>query len=159
MSKEKVKFEQFLEAVDTENIAFIEELHDYLLINGCKATFEEAKMGFVASYKHGKPPRVLLNIVFRKQGMFARIYGSRVNDYIDFLDTLPKVMLDSIESAGICRRLVHNTCSPKCSGYDFMIGEKHMQKCVYNCFFFYFNSGNNPYIKGFVEHELRERMG
>ena len=158
MAQEKINFEQFLEAVDAENKPFVEDLHGYLTGKGCKVTFEEKKSGFLASYKFGKPPKALLNFVFRKNGMLTRIYGERISGYPDFLNALPTEMVQSIEKAGECKRLVHNTCSPKCTGYDFTIGSEHFQKCRYNCFEFLMTGESNPYIKSFVEHELKERM-
>ncbi|MCL2578041.1 MAG: hypothetical protein FWE27_08330 [Defluviitaleaceae bacterium] len=158
MAQEKITFEQFFEAVEASNQPFVQDLHNYLLENGCKVTFEEKKSGFLASYKHGKPPKAVLNFVFRKHGMLTRIYGERISGYPDFLNTLPKEMVQSIESAGICKRLVHSTCSPKCIGYDFKIGNEHFQKCRYNCFEFLITDENNPHIKSFVEHEIKERM-
>ena len=158
MAKEKVSFEQFMESVDVTNKDFVQDLHGYLLDNGCKVTFEEKKSGFLVSYKFGKPPRALLNFVFRKNGMLTRIYGERVNDYQDFINALPDAMVEAIEGSGICKRLVHNTCSPKCAGYDFVIGDNHHQKCRYNCFEFLMTDESNPFIKTFVEHEVTRRM-
>ena len=159
MAVEKISFQQFFEAVAPENEAFVQDLHDYLLENGCKVTFEEKKSGYLASYKYGKPPKTVLNFVFRKSGMLTRIYGEQIGAYPAFLNTLPKEMVQHIEGAGICKRLVQNTCSPKCSGYDFMIGDQRFQKCRYNCFEFLMTEESRPYIKAFVEHELRERSG
>ena len=157
MAQEKITFEQFIEAVEVDNKPFVQGLHDYMLTNGCKASFEEKKSGYLASYKYGKPPKAVMNFVFRKQGMLTRIYGERIGNYPNFLNTLPEGMVQSIDSAGVCKRLVHNTCSPKCTGYDFMIRDKHFQKCRYNCFEFLITDDNNPYIKSFIEHELKER--
>ena len=157
MATEKINFEQFFEAVDIDNKAFVMDLHNYLLEGGCKVTFEEKKSGFLASYKTGKPQRALLNFVFRKNGMLARIYGERISGYPDFLNTLPLAMVKSIKDSSICKRLVHNTCSPKCIGYDFTIASDHFQKCRYNCFEFLMTSESKPYIKSFVENEMWER--
>ena len=158
MAPEKISFEQFIGAVDAANKPFVEDLHGYLLEKGCKVAFEEKKSGFLASYKFGKPPKALLNFVFRKNGMLARIYGERISGYPDFLNTLPSVMVEAIEGAGICKRLVHNTCSPKCIGYEFTIGNERFQKCRYNCFEFLITGESKPYIKAFVERELTQRM-
>ena len=158
MAQTKISFEQFLEATPENNKAFVQALHTYLLDNACKVTFEEKKSGLLASYKVGKPQRALLNLIFRKNGMLTRIYGERISAYPDFLNTLPAEMIKSIESAGICKRLVDNTCNPKCVGYDFTIGNERFQKCRYNCFEFLMTGESNPYIKSFVEHELKERM-
>ena len=154
---DKITYEQFIQAVDANNQPFVQDLHSYLLENGCKVTFEEKKSGYLASYKYGKPIRAVMNFIFRKNGMLTRIYGERISNYPEFLNTLPKDMVQSVEGAGICKRLVHNTCSPKCSGYDFMINDEHFQKCRYSCFEFLMTNENNPYIKTFVEHELKGR--
>jgi len=157
MAKEKITFEQFMESVEANNKPFIQDLHNHLLDNGCKVAFEEKKSGFLASYKIGKPQRAMANFVFRKHGMLVRIYGEHAGKYANFLDTMPEGMIQSIRDAGECKRLVNNTCSPKCTGYDFMIGDEHFQKCRYNCFEFLVANENNPYIKSFIEHEINER--
>jgi len=158
MAQEKITFEQFIEAVDADNKPFVQDLHKYLLDNGCQVTFEEKKNGYLASYKYGKPLKAVLNFIFRKQGMLTRIYGERISEYRDFLNTLPPEMVQHFEKAGDCGRLVNNTCSMKCTGYDFIIGDLHFQKCRYNCFEFLMTEESNPYIKTFVEHELKERI-
>jgi hypothetical protein len=157
MAKEKINFEQFMESVNADNKPFIQDLHNHLLDKGCKVAFEEKKNGFLASYKLGKPQRAFLNFVFRKHGMLVRVYGENASKYADFLNTMPEEMTQSIKNAGDCKRLVNNTCSPKCTGYDFMIGNEHFQKCKYNCFEFLVADENKPFINSFVEHELKER--
>ena len=157
MTQEKISFEQFLNAVEAGNQAFVQELHTYLTESGCKVTVEEKKSGYLASYKYGKPPRAFTNFLFRKKGMLVRIYGENIDGYSAFLDTLPEEMVQAIESAGVCKRLVDNTCSPKCTGYDFTIGSERFQKCRYNCFEFLITSVSAPYIKSFIEHEIKER--
>ena len=157
MAQAKISFEQFIQAVDEGNKSFVEDLHAYLLENGCKVTFEEKKNGFLASYKLGKPPRALMNFLFRKQGMLTRIYGEHISSYSDFLNSLPRAMVASVEKAGTCKRITQGTCSPKCIGYDFMIGESHFQKCRYSCFEFLMTNESNPFIKEFVEREIKER--
>ena len=154
---EKITFEQFIEAVETEHQPFVRELHGYLLESGCKVTFEEKKSGCTASYKHGKKKRALAYFIFRKARMLVRIYGEYIGGYPDFLNTLPGEMVEGIAGAGDCKRLVSSGCSPKCSGYDFTIGGQHLQKCRYNCFEFLVTGESNAYIKSFTEHELRER--
>ena len=158
MTKMKISFEQFFETVEADNKAFVQDLHNYLLENGCKVTFEEKKNGYLASYKYGKPPKALMNFVFRKEGMLARIYGERISSYPDFLNTLPEEMVQHIEGAGVCKKIVSNACNLKCNGYDFTIGDKHFQKCRYNCFEFLMTSKSKPHIKAFVEHEVNWRI-
>ena len=157
MAQEKIDFEQFIKALDNDNKPFVSDLHNYLLDNGCKAAFEYKKGGCLASYKYGKPPRAAVNFLFRKTGMLTRIYGERIGNYPDFLNTLPCVMVESVKNASICKRLVLNKCSPSCCGYDFMIGNEHYKKCQYSCFEFLMTGESNPYMKTFVEHEINGR--
>jgi hypothetical protein len=155
---EKITFEQFFESVDSDNKPFVQDLHNFLLENACKVAFEEKKSGYLASYKFGKPLKALLNFVFRKEGMLTRIYGERISNYSEFLETLPPEMVTHLNKAGDCKRLVSNGCSPKCIGYDFMIGGEHFQKCRYNCFEFLMTDVSRPFIRAFINHELTERQ-
>jgi len=158
MAQEKLSYEQFLEAVfDEHDHAFVQDLHNTMLDNGCKATFEEKKTGLLSSHKHTKTKKTVMNLLLKKHGLLVRIYGENIGKYPDFLNTLLPEMVQSIESAGTCKRLVSNGCSPKCIGYDFTIGDANFQKCRYNCFEFLVTPESAPYIKQFVENELNER--
>jgi len=159
MAKEKFSIEQFLETVDTGYQAFIQNLHNYLTDNGCKVTVEKKKSGFFASYKYVKLKRSIVNLLFRKKRLIVRIYGENVNKYLDFMNTLPEEMVQSIEEATVCKRLIDpEACSPTCpKGYDFSMGNKHFQVCRYGAFEFPITNKNNSYIKSFVEKEIKER--
>jgi len=157
MAQEKLSYEQFLEAVPTDCHAFMQDLNSYMLANGCKATFEEKKTGLLASYKHTKSKKSVINVLVKKHGLLVRIYGENVGKYPDFLNTLPAEMVQAIDNSGDCKRLVHGTCSPKCSGYDVTIGNKHFQKCRYNAFEFLVTKESSPFITAFIENELTER--
>jgi hypothetical protein len=153
----KINFEQFLEATDTSRQVFTQNIHNYLLNNDCKVTFQEKKSGLLASYKHTKSKKAIVNLLFRKKGMFIRIYGENAYQYLDFLNTLPEEMVQSIADATVCKRLVYNECSPKCSGYDVTIGGERFQKCRYSGFLFLITNESIPFIKSFVENETMER--
>ena len=157
MAQEKLSFEQFLGEVDVNDKVFVQDLHNYLLDSGCKAAFEEKKTGLFGSYKHTKSKKSIINLLLKKRGLLVRIYGENANKYLDFLNTMPDEMVQAIEKASECKRLVYNTCSPKCSGYDVTIGGERFQKCRYGGFEFPLTKKNNPYIKSFVENEIRER--
>ena len=157
MTQEKLNFEQLLKAVDTNYQAFTLDLHNYLLNNGCKATFEEKKTSILGSYKHTKSKKVVINLLLKKDGLFVRIYGENATKYQKFLNTLPKEMVQSIANATICKRLVHNTCSPKCSGYDVTIGKERFQNCRYGGFEFLVTNESSLSIKSFVENEIKAR--
>ena len=156
MAAEKLSFEQFLEA-GADYHDYIQDLHDYLLGNGCKATFEGKKTGLLGSYKHTKTKKSVINLLLKKRGLLVRIYGENTGNYPDFLNTLPGEMVQSIGGSPECKRLVHGTCSPKCTGYDVTIAGDRFQKCRYGCFEFLVTSESWPYIKSFVENELSAR--
>jgi hypothetical protein len=157
MEQVKLDFEDFIRVLKASELAFTKDLHSYMLSNGCKATFEEKKTGLLGSYKHTKSKKAVINLLLKKQGLLVRIYGENIGEYIDFLDSLPLEMVQSIDDAAICKRLVHNTCSPKCTGYDFVIGNKHFQKCRYGCFEFIVTNKSKKYIKSFVDNETKAR--
>ena len=160
MAKEKFSIEQFLAVVDASYKPFVQDLHNYLIDGGCKATVEEKKSGFFASYKHTKSKKSIVNLLFRKAGLFVRIYGENASKYLDFLNTLPGEMVQSIEESTACKKLIDpDSCSPTCpTGYDFTIGSKHFKVCRYSGFVFLVTNKSNPYIKSFVENEMKERM-
>ena len=157
MAQEKLSYEQFFQATDPDNHAFLHELHNYMLDNGCKSTFEEKKTGLLGSYKHTKTKKSVINLLLKKHGLLVRIYGENVGKYPDFLNTIPDEMVQAINKAGECKRLVHNTCSPKCTGYDITINGNRYQKCRYNAFEFLVGGESAPFIRSFVEHEVKER--
>jgi len=57
MAQEKISFEQFINVVDIDNKPFVQDLHNYLLDNGCKATFVEKKSGYASPAKGNVPAR------------------------------------------------------------------------------------------------------
>ena len=160
MAKEKFNIEQFLEEVEVNYQPFVQDLHNYLVNNGCKVAIEVKKSGFFASYKDGASKKSIVNLLFRKAGLRVRIYEENAYKYVDFLATLPEEMVQSVEEATACKRLTNTgDCSPTCSkGYDFTIGTNRFQICRYGGFDFLVTNKNNPYIKSFVENEIRERM-
>jgi len=152
-----MNYQDFIMTLNAEQLSFVEGLNKYLMDSGCKAAFEEKKSGMIASYKYGKPPKALIYMFFRKNGMLVRIYGENLSQYRDFLNTLPSQMIEEIDGSSVCKRLVNNGCSPKCTGYDFMIDTKHFQKCRYNCFEFLVTKETASYIRAFAQKELSAR--
>lgn len=154
MATEKFSFEDFISTVDGDASEFITELHNELTASGCKIEVKEAKSGYVVSYLYNK--KTLLNYVFRKKGIIARIYGNHVIDYMEFLDTLPDGMVKAIQDAPDCKRLLNpRDCNPKCAmGNDFILRGQRHQKCRYSAFMFLLCEENNPFIKSFIKSEL-----
>lgn len=154
MANTKLGFEDFISAVDTANKAFIEQLNDFFVQHSCKIDVKEAKSGYVVSYVYNK--KNVVNFVFRKSGIFIRIYANHIKDYMGFLETLPENMLKDIKAASVCKRLMNpDDCNPKCAqGYDFLLFGENLKKCRNNAFMFLLKAENNQHIKAFVENEL-----
>jgi len=151
-------FDDFIINVDPQYQGFALHIHDNMLQNGCKLKMTLAKNGYVVSYQHGKKKHVVMNFVFRKSGLVARIYGDHVGQYIDFLETFPESMIKSIEKAPGCKRFENPPrCYEKCGGYVFTIKKTQYTKCRYNCFLFKVDDESIPFIQQFLEKELDER--
>lgn len=159
MEKKELQFEDFIKDVNPEYHEFVTQINTSLHEKGCSRKIDVAKSGYLVSYSD-KNKRVILNFVFRKSGLIARIYGDAVNTYLDFMETLPDGMAKAIEKAPVCKRLIDITkCNSKCRmGYDFTLKGNRHQKCQYNCFMFSVNHENNPFIMTFLENELNVRM-
>ena len=89
--------------------------------------------------------------------MKLRIYPEHIQRYQNFLDTLPEKAKKEIMKASVCKRLVNpDDCNPTCvMGYTFALDGVQYQKCRYMAFQLTLSEENNPYIKQFLEEELR----
>lgn len=156
----KNNYDEFLSAVNPDYQNWVNQMHEFLLKNGCKEEIKPSKSGYLVTYTDKKTNKALFNYVFRKSGLMIRIYGNYANHYVDFIDELPNGMKKSIEKASACKRLINpNTCNSRCAmGYDFIMNGERQQKCRNSSFMFSINDENNLYIKSFVEHELNKRM-
>ncbi len=155
MDEVNEKFADFLETVDNRYRSFVIEINNYLTQGNCKCEVKSAKSGFTVSYILNR--RTLATFVFRKPGIKLRIYPEHIHQYADFLNTLPDKMKKEIQKASVCKRLVDpDDCNPRCvMGYDFFIDDEHYQKCRYMAFMPTLSDENNPYIKVFLEKELK----
>ena len=159
MEKKSYQFDDFLKDVHPAHQAFVRQTNDSLRHCGYQIKIEMAKSGFVVSYFDAKTKRSLANFVFRKSGLAVRIYGERVNRYLDFMEALPDALAQLIDKAPVCKRLVDPlTCNSRCPmGYDFAMKGKHHQKCRYGGFMFPVSDESIPYIEAFIANEVRER--
>ena len=155
----KIEFEEFIASVAAEDQDFVKDLHDRLMELGFKIEMKSAKSGYVVSYIFDK--KTAANYVFRKKGMFIRIYGAHINEYSDILDTLPDGMIKAIQGAPVCKRMLDpDACNQKCPmGYDFWLKGEHYQKCRNGAFMFLVCPQNNPFIKSMLlnEAEIRKK--
>jgi len=151
-------FEDFIIEVEPQYQDFARKMHEFLLQNDNKLKMTSAKNGYVVSYQYGKKKRVLMNFVFRKSGLVARIYADHIGQYIDVLESVSVSMKKAVEKAPKCKRFEEPTsCNPKCSGYVFTLGDTQHQKCRYNCFMFNVNDESIPFIRTMIEKELECR--
>ena len=153
-----IKFEDFINEVDPKYREFAMQMNEYMMQNDCKLKMTLAKNGYVVSYQFGKKKRVILNFVFRKIGLFARIYADNIGQFPEVLDTFPEKMAQTIKKAPECKRFSDpSQCNPKCNGYLFTISDTQYQKCRYNCFLFAVNEESIPFIKSLTENEIKIR--
>jgi len=153
-----MNIEDFLIEIKPQYHGFVLSLNNYLTDKGCKIKITTAKNGYLVSYQYGKKKYVLMNFVFRKGELVARIYGNNAVNYIDILESLPESMKKSIHKAGNCKRFEDPPkCTPKCGGYVFKLEGSELQKCRYFCFMFEVNEETAPYIRTLIEKELECR--
>lgn len=154
------KFNVFMETVNVNYRSFVNQINEYLTANGCKCGIKLQKSGYIVSYVRNSSNRTLATFVSRKTGMKLRIYPEHIQQYQSFLDTLPEKLKKEIKKASVCKWLIDpNACNPKCiMGYTFMLDGDQYQKCRYMAFQPTLSEENNPYIKQFLEKELRAQI-
>lgn len=159
MTKKPELYEAFLERVEPQHRAFVAELHELFLKNGCTAEIKPARSGFLVSYKFAATKKTIANFVFRKSGLLLRLYADRASSEEALLSTLPEGMLATIRKAPDCKRLtLSGSCNPRCAaGYDFIIRGEPFQKCRCNAFLFPLRAENNPFLRELVARELALR--
>ena len=155
----KYQFEDFLSEVSADDREFVCKIHESLLHDGYRSKIESKASGFFVSYSHPKTKRGMVNFLFRKSGLFVRIYADHLGKYVDFVNRLPEKMEDEIRKAPVCKRLINpKDCNPKCiTGYDFSIRDSRYQKCRYCCFQFAINPEAVPVLSKFIENERGQR--
>ncbi len=149
-------FNLFLNSVEKQHQDFVRELHDLLTKDQCKCEIKPAKSGYLVSYVFLNTKKTLANFVFRKSGIKLRIYADHIEQYQEFLNTLPMKMKKEICKASLCKRLVNpDDCNPKCAmGYTFSLDDVQYQKCRFMAFMPTLSQENNPFIKQFLINEL-----
>jgi len=159
MEKQALYFENYLADIDPGHVPYAEEIHDFLVGQGCALKFQAAKNGLVISYLPHGGSKVLANFVSRKKGPTIRIYADHLPAYSNKLDSLPDGMRKSIEKAPVCRRLIDPAkCNARCPmGYSFTMADTLHHKCRYNCFMFVMDDGSNSAIRELLSAELDSR--
>lgn len=157
MAKEKVAFSEFISTVTSEHRAFVERLHDRLVGLGCDVIIKEAKSGYAASYQWEK--KTVMNWVFRKAGILARIYGDNAGQYEDILANLPAEMQSKMTVSRDCKRLLDPTaCSDTCvKGFIYELNGTTLKKCRNDGMFFLLTGETAKHIVALVCAEVAVR--
>lgn len=152
-----IEFNDFLRAVPKENQTFVADLHKRLLEQGCSAVFKEAKSGYTVSYQWNK--KTVMNWVFRKTGMLARIYGDNARRYEAEIAALPVDMQKKMTTSRDCKRLLDPTsCSDTCvMGFVYDLDGNTYKKCRNDGMFFPLSDKTAPHIQNLVCAEVVAR--
>lgn len=159
MAASKPTFEEFMFDVHPALHPFVARMHERLTLTDCTFELKMAKSGYVASYAYKKTKRVVLNYVFRKKGMLARVYGDYACRDQALIDSLPEAVAKSVAKAPVCKRLIDPmSCSSNCPmGYTFEIDGELKHKCRYNCFLILLDDVSMPAVEALIEAELAGR--
>ena len=151
-------FEDFLISVPEEHKSFVSSLHEQLIEQGCTINIKEAKSGYAASYQWNK--RTVMNWVFRKSGILARIYGDNVGQYEAILETIPADMQKKMTDSRDCKRLIDPTaCSDTCvKGFVYTLDKNTYKKCRNDGMFFLLSNETGPHIAKLVTAEVSARQ-
>ena len=141
-------FDEFMKAVDPQHKGFVEATHNELIANGYKITIESKASGFFVTYKHPKTKRSLLNFLFRKKGLLARLYP--VNKATAIPNDITAEMVQEIDKNPTCKK-----CSEKCpKGYKFTIDGQDYDKCWYGAFLLTVTQGSKPILTKWIQDEI-----
>jgi len=157
MAKEKASFKEFLLTVTPEHQAFVERLNNKLIEQGCGLVIKEAKSGYAASYQLDK--KTVMNWVFRKTGVWARIYGDNASKYENTIASLPADMQKKMTISRDCKRLIDPTaCSDTCvKGFVYALNGDTYKKCRNDGMLFLLTNETAEHIAGLVCAEVNVR--
>ena len=157
MANEKGSFKEFLSAVAPEYQMFVEKLNNQLIEQGCDLVIKEAKSGYAASYQLDK--KTVMNWVFRKSGVLARIYGDNAGKYENIISSLPVKMQKKMTTSRDCKRLIDPTaCSDTCvKGFVYTLNGDTHKKCRNDGMFFLLTNETADHIAELVCAEVSVR--
>ncbi|MDF9823977.1 hypothetical protein M2475_000325 [Breznakia sp. PF5-3] len=157
MTKELNSFNEFLLTVTPEHQAFVEKLNQKLIKQGCDLVIKKAKSGYTVTYQLKK--KSVMNWIFRKAGMMARIYGDNACKDKDIITSLPTNMQKKMIMSRDCARLIDpNACSPVCvRGFVYNLNGDIHKKCRNDGMFFQLTNENAEHIDKLVSKEVSVR--
>lgn len=153
----KTSFNEFLLAVAPERRVFVEKLNDKLLEQGCELVIKEVKSGYTATYQMEK--KTVMNWVFRKTGIWARIYGDNAGRYEEVIAALPAHMQKKMAASHDCKRLIDpDACSDTCvKGFVYSLNGETQKKCRNDGMLFLLTEETAEYIAGLICAEVAVR--
>lgn len=153
-----VSFLNFLATVPEEQREFVSNLHDLLTEKNCTIRIKEAKSGYAVSYLWAD--KSIMNWVFRKSGILARIYGDHSDQYEAVIAALPADMQKKMTGSRDCKRLKDPTaCSDTCvMGFVYDLDGMTHQKCRNDGMFFLLSSKTALHIRALIDAELTVRQ-
>lgn len=153
----KTSFNEFLLAVAPERRVFVEKLNDKLLEQGYELVIKEVKSGYTATYQMEK--KTVMNWVFRKTGIWARIYGDNAGRYEEVIAALPADMQKKMTASRDCKRLIDpDACSGTCvKGFVYSLNGETQKKCRNDGMLFLLTEETAEYIAGLICAEVAVR--
>ena len=146
------KIDDFFKEVEPAHQAFAKNMHEMLTMSGYKTKIESKASGLFVSYSHPKTKRSLLNFVFRKIGLLARLYPDNASSRFS-MDNLPASMEEELDKAPDCKM-----CSEKCiKGNKFLLHGQAYDKCRYNSFLFVVTEESKPVLTEWIEKEVNPK--
>ena len=124
---------------------------------GCDLVIKEAKSGYTASYRLEN--KTVMNWVFRKSGVLARIYGDNARKYEDIIASLPADMQKKMTASRDCKRLIDPmACSDTCvKGFVYDLNGNTYKKCRNDGMFFLLTDESAEHIADLVCAEVAVR--
>lgn len=153
-----VLFSDFLTTVPEEQQGFVSALHEQLIEKGCTIKIKEAKSGYAVSYLWAN--KTIMNWVFRKSGILARIYGDNAAQYEPIITSLASDMQKKMTGSRDCKRLKDPAaCSDTCvMGFVYELDGITHQKCRNDGMFFLLSDRTGQHIQALIEAELAVRQ-
>lgn len=157
MVKEMNSFNEFLSTVAPEHQIFVEKLNQKLIQQGCDLVLKKAKNGYTVTYQLKK--KSVMNWVFRKTGILARIYGDNACKDGDLIASLPTNMQKKMTMSRDCVRLIDpSACSPVCvQGFVYTLNGDTHKKCRNDGMHFQLTNESAEHIDRLVSKEVSMR--
>lgn len=125
----KISFNEFLLTVAPEYRVLMEKPGGKLLKQGCEPVIKEVKSGCTTTYQLEK--KTVMSWVFRRTGIWARIYGGNAGKYEEVIAALPTHMQKKVTASCDYKRLIGpDACSDTCvKDLVCSLNEETQKKC------------------------------